>query len=134
MYQAVVFVVNPFSSSSLDYVKSKLDEVPRDMAVLILFNFRDCLDSPPLDSETGEPMRAAVWKQHVRRTDHPMHEAKLLVVDISASSSAPIRLRSLWTMHVHTAVRTELRMARPTTQRTCIMSTVPCKYVPSSVT
>lgn len=64
-HQAVVFLVNPFSASSLDYVKSKLNDVPRDMAVLILLNFRDCFDLPPLDSETGEPMRVVVTKQHV---------------------------------------------------------------------
>jgi hypothetical protein len=39
--QAVMFMVNPFDHASLDYVAQQLGNCPKNLAVLVLLNFKD---------------------------------------------------------------------------------------------
>ena len=39
--QLVIFLIDPFSQTSFDYVKRMYDEVPLNICILILLNFKD---------------------------------------------------------------------------------------------
>lgn len=39
--QAVIFVINPFAESSLDYVKQMYQQVPLNICIVLLLNFKD---------------------------------------------------------------------------------------------
>ena len=59
--QAVVYLLNPFSPSSLDYVKSSIKKVPKCMDVLFILNFRDRLaDVGPADRGEYAPLEGKI--------------------------------------------------------------------------
>eukprot|EP01034_Spumella_vulgaris_P031076 gene31076-38405_t len=55
--QAVIFLINPFSLLSLVYVRDAYKEVPLDISILILLNFRDLKDDevPAMYANSGHP-------------------------------------------------------------------------------
>ena len=65
----VVFMVNPYSMSSLNYVEEKYLEVPEDVAILILLNFRDTVKSTAEDPEPNSSAAALSAIHHRLEAD-----------------------------------------------------------------
>ena len=97
----VIFLINPFSRQSLDYVRKSYTEVSMNICILLVLNFKDLVYNFVSDDESKEVLQLEVTKDQVLSLadeirNHRMHEYKMdsSIANSTESFSASSRLSS----------------------------------------
>lgn len=94
--QGVIFVVNPFSATSLEYVRRNMESVPSDIDVLIIVGFKDLIEQMEGAPLTKEGKIRVTLNDVKRMVDELKEDGRESITVIEASVYSGFGLRDLY--------------------------------------
>ena len=94
--QGVIFVINPFSATSLEYVRRNIASVPADIDILIIFGFKDLVEKMDDAPATKQGNVRVAFRDVKRMVDEYKEDGREAITIIEASVYSGFGLRDLY--------------------------------------